>query len=653
MKHLSWLWSLWFVFFMSCSSGSNEAIDEQAAMTAYCNPLSTDHCFLPWPSSYYLKKDSSTVTGYRLNYPKEAMPKNDEGVYLDPGRFNLLDGFSIASEPVVYFKSGVSPEGLPSQKSLADSTTDKSLIWIIEYKTGKRIPLFAEIDANAQGEYIPSLIIRPQVPLEFNTRYVIVLREGLKDGQGNPLEAPRPFARLRDGEPITSDLLRGMQPAAEEIFSMLERQHISRSDVLLAWDFHTASEKAVTSNLKMMVSDAMSKIPAEGPEYSVTETIEHPDAEKEPNLLRQIEGEMVLPSFMESDDPDAWLKIDKQGKPVYRGGQRFSFRVHIPRCALKADKPLPIMFYGHALFQSPKGEMLSDAQKQLINSLCMVQASTRWLGLSEPDLAFILENVVREFSKLPRITDPMLQGHVNMHGLVKLLKSKSFLDEPAMQVNGKPVSDGKELYYVGISNGGNQGLAFLALSKDIERAATQVSAGWWSFMIRRSSNFPLFTLMLKRAYPDPLDQALLIVLSQHLWDYSDAIVFARYIKQKPLPGYGRKQLMMQESLYDDQVPNLATRAVARAVGLDGLEPMINPVYGITGKEGPLDSGYAQFNIHPPIIPPEGNIPAYKPSWKESAHEQLRFKTSAKKQMGAFLKPDGKVINVCNGTCDPD
>ena len=630
----------------SCSTEEGEK-----TLPSYCNPLSTDHCFLPWPSSFYLKKDSATETGYRVNYPKEAMAVNNEGVSVDPARYNLLDGFSVGSQAIVLFASGVSEQGLPGQGDLAKSVSDSSPIWMLSYDKGERVPLFAEIDSNAEGEEVGALIIRPQKPLEFNTRYVVVLRKGLKDRAGAPLQAPDPFRRLRDGEPSSSAELERQRGPIGEVLAFLDKQKVPRQDVVLAWDFHTTSREAVQGNVLGMVDAALAKLPAAGPAFSNLQVINF-TATEEPHLLRRIDGEFEVPSFLASDAPDSLLKLDAKGKPVYRGLQKFKFRINVPRCAETATGPLPVLIFGHGLFGSYRTETSQDYHKKLIDSLCMVEAVTTWHGLAEVDIAPIVNTAILDWSKLPRITDRLQQGHVNFQVLVELMQG-DLLKDKTLEVNGQPLTDGKELYYLGISLGGIQGVVFSALNKTITRSAVHVSAGWWSMMMQRSSNFQVFDVMLDRIYPNPTDQLINIHISQQQFDYTDPIVWGRHLLSNPLPGRPIKRIAMQESRYDDQVPNICTRAVARSIGLTALTPAVEQVYGLPQAAGPLDSAYTQFDVDPPVKPYPGNTPAPKPKKEDSAHDQVRHSDVWARQLELFFKPDGRVENPCNGACDPD
>ncbi len=629
--------------------GEEEPIEGPPA-PPHCNPLVGDHCLLPWPSSFYLAPDAATVTGHRVAYPREALPKTKGGAYLDPARYNQLDGFSIGSQILVSFKEGVSAEGLPSLADLAGSLTDASPIAILDMQEGSRVPFFAELDANGKIDEVPVLTIRPQVPLEWNRRYAVVLKVGLRDRKGVALETPAPFRRLRDGLATRDPALQKEAARIGEVLTFLEGKGFARSSVLLAWDFRTASRELVTAHLTSMVETALAKIPASGPAVTITKSVDRTVAE-DANQLREVEATFEVPSFLASEASDAWLNLDAQGKPVYRAPQKFPFTLQIPRCAESATAPLPILIFGPGLFSSTR-ELLSDLHKSYDNRFCMVGISTNWIGLSDVDLLPLAQKVITDFSNLPLITDRLQQAHVNMHTLARLAKSPSLLERDELKLGGKPIADGKQVYFLGISNGGIQGVAFSALSRDVDRFIFNVSAGWWSMMMQRSSNFALLKEMLAIIYPDAVERAELISLSQHLWDYTDPISFARHLRREPLGSFSKRKILLQEGRDDDQVPNLATRAVARAIGLDHLGPAVQPVFGLSEKSAPLEAAYVQWDMKIPNAPPATNVPAPKPKPEESAHYLPRNHEACIKQMEAFLK-SGEIVSTCSGPCDPD
>src|SRR5256885_12478186 len=88
----------------ACGGGPSGGIPDD------CNPLGGPACLQPWPSSLYLKTDPSTVTGYRLDLPTDAMPANTSDVVVDPAPFNRWDGFSPSGPILAAFSTGVSKD---------------------------------------------------------------------------------------------------------------------------------------------------------------------------------------------------------------------------------------------------------------------------------------------------------------------------------------------------------------------------------------------------------------------------------------------------------------------------------------------------------------------------------------------------------------
>jgi hypothetical protein len=85
----------------------------------------------------------------------------------------------------------------------------------------------------------------------------------------------------------------------------------------------------------------------------------------------------------------------------------------------------------------------------------------------------------------------------------------------------------------------------------------------------------------------------------------------------------------------------------RTLGAQALSPLIQPVYGLTDTPGPL-SGlvYAQWSIDPKPMPPFTDTSPID----NQAHYTMRALPKAIEQMRQFLKPNGQVINPCDGPC---
>ena len=110
--------------------------DKELSTPASCNPLGGSACVTPWPSAIYEKDDPSTETKRRLAIPKGALPKNFDGIEVNPEMYNDQDGFSYAAPQMIAFDTGVDGSTLVDAKRIADSVTDASPTVLIDMSTG-------------------------------------------------------------------------------------------------------------------------------------------------------------------------------------------------------------------------------------------------------------------------------------------------------------------------------------------------------------------------------------------------------------------------------------------------------------------------------------------------------------------------------------
>jgi hypothetical protein len=306
------------------------------------------------------------------------------------------------------------------------------------------------------------------------------------------------------------------------------------------------------------------------------------------------------------------------------------------------------MVFGHGLFGTAEGEMGSGYQRGVIDRLCMVQVGTDWIGLSETDWTSAA-NAATDLDRFPVITDRLQQAQLNFLTLAHLARTR-LKDHPAMVLDGRPLIDGQNVFYYGISQGGIEGGTFLALSPDIERGVLSVGAGIYSLMLPRSTNFKAFKIILDSTYESSRDQQLLMSLLQSYWDFSDPISFMPYLVKAPLPGPdGRtlapRRVVMQEGIGDAQVSNIATRIVVRTAGIPYVGKAVEPAFGIAEVAGPADSGYSQWDVSTMPLPPASNTP---PDSGNDVHEAVRRLDKAIEQIDLLLRADGRVVDTCGG-----
>jgi hypothetical protein len=637
-----WVGSACLLCLVAACSGA----DPVPPITAGCNPISLDSCTLPYPSSFYLTPDATTRTGVRLSFPAGFLPDRDGRPFLPPG---ALDGASPAGPILVYFKDGVLADDLPGLHRMADSLADAAPIVLLRADTGERVPYFAELDANTwpgQAGDHQALYVRPLARLAPGTRYVVAVR-GLRNAAGVPLAAPMPFRALRDRLATQRPEVTALAARYEGIFDLLAGAGYPRGDLILAWDFVTASDEVITGPLAAMRDDALARLDAGGYGYAITSVAEQPA----PELLRRVQGTFDVPWYLDGTGARARLAAGAGGPPAFQGVGSATFTLQIPRCAATTSGPLRLVVYGHGLFGTAAGELDSGYQRGYAEQLCVVQVGTDWLGLTEMDRATTLGELLADLRQIDLVTDKLMQAQVDFVVLTRLVRDV-LRQDPALTregaAGGTPVLDGSEVYYYGCSNGAIQGMAFMALTPDVARGVLDVGGGPWSLLMERSSGFAMLTPVLAVAYPDSADRALLIALWQSSFDHVDPATWGAHALRDPLGDVGPKQILLQESLGDALVPNLGTRYLARTLGLPGLAALLDPPYGIAVEAAPLPSAYTQWSVDPTPFPDDRNVPPAN----NQAHNGARALPALVEQNDAFWRPDGMVTQTCpEAGCD--
>src|SRR5207247_1408758 len=225
--------------------------------TALCGTLSGcellnvsgGHCLLPYPSSVFEASDGSTATGKRIAYLRRGMPVNNATVHIDPTPWNTLDGFSPGSMMMVVFPHGVdlAASNVPPLTNFAASLDPGSPVVLLDADSLQRIELFGENDVSLGPGNVPvspptqAFIIRPGRRLQNGHHYIVALR-GLIDQTAAPIVAEPAFQALRDGTPSGNAALEARRAHFDnDVFPPLVAAGIPRGNLIVAWDFTTAS----------------------------------------------------------------------------------------------------------------------------------------------------------------------------------------------------------------------------------------------------------------------------------------------------------------------------------------------------------------------------------------------------------------------------
>jgi len=588
-----------------------------------------NECALPFPSNALTVPDATTVTGRRVELPSATMPANSGGTPLDTDRHNRNDGFSPGSA-ALFLLPGLDPEAskLPPVTDLAASLADDSGSVVIDATTGERWAHWAELDANASDPTRQGTFIRPAVNYDNGHRIVIGLR-GLVDDAGAPIEPTDAFVAYRDRLETDDPLVEARRPAMEQVFADLAAAGVPRHDLVMAWDFTVISEQSLTDPLFAMTADALAQQGATAPAYSISDVTDDPARNR-----RVINGTYEIPLYLTGDGgPGNGLNLVSDSDiPVRNGTWTAPFRCQLPLTVTPTDAG-PGVVYGHGLLGT--GRQATSSGPTALSQRNFVVCGTDLIGMAEEDVPNAIASL-NDAGNFFTLAERLMQGHVNEVFLGRLLAHPDgFAADPDFIVDGRGALDVSRTYFYGISQGGIMGPATTAISPDIDRGV-----------------YGTFQLVFDPAYPDKLDQALVILANQMLWDRGEGNGYAALFDD-PRDDMAPKRGLLHLALADHQVSNVAADVMARTMGASVVWPAVAP-----GRSSDVEPFWDIPRID--AYPFEGSATVMWDSGAplgpltntsdftgEDPHGDPRTEPAAVDQIAHFLLT-GEVIDTCGG-----
>ena len=594
---------------------------------------------MPWPSSAYLVDDATTETGYRVEMPAEAMPVNADGYPVDQTLFNFYDGFPVAGTIIAAFDTGVSAEGLPPHTDMAIAMEPSASVIVVNMTTGEKLPIFAEPDMNAEVPEERALLIRPLMRMDSKTRYAVGIRTTVKAADGTDLPVPDGFAKILAGKSINHPLAARVEGGYDDIFASLAAAGMPKEELVLAWDFRTASDEFLTQDLLSMRDQALAAFDPATFTHELTEQSNDNPAE----VLRVITGSYQTPNFL--INPESDLSITNRndgGVPTLVDTGTANLGAIIPKCAETATLPLPVTIFGHGMFGNAADSLDYDFLQQLANDECSVVIGGDWIGLTNRQFAAVAF-AMNDINRAIPLTDKLSQGVINFIMLQKTIRGP-LLDADLFKVNGVSVLDPDRVGYFGASLGGIMGGVYMSYDPDVTRGALGVPGGPWNLLYERSVFWPPLKVTMKGAYPNPWDYQQNIALFGMLFEKVDPMTTAHRIRVDPLPGTPIKQILVYMALGDALVSNIASDVLARTLDLPVVGPSVGIPYGMADSTEVLTSGYTIFDESPEVVPPLDN--KLEDFEYNDTHQDVHEWGAVTRQVFRFLT-EGVIENECS------
>ncbi|MFT4625036.1 MAG: hypothetical protein ACI8PZ_003702 [Myxococcota bacterium] len=554
----------------------------------------------------------------RLALAPEHLPP-PSGAPFPVERLNWRSGFSVV-QPSVLVHRDLTADGLPT----ADTEPGEGSVVIVDRTDGRFVWCLAELDAHEGAAADPSLIVRPLEAIPIGHEVVVAVLDPV-------MSRPARFDALVSGSPPAS-----LAVHADHYISLLDdlaALGVPADSVALAWDFPVGDGTAPLRSALAQVTT---------PSVYAFDRVRDADTgvSVPPHTWRAYEGTFQAVDFL-VDDARLDLAADGAVRPT--GVVDVPMYVHVPESVRSAvPGSVPVLLFGHGIFSRP-GFYLDEADDPsdllaLADEGGFIVVATDWRGLSWDDRVEAIE-AAQDFSKIEVVTDRLVQAQANVASLVALVEEGGLLDDPLLAApGGEPLARPGSLYYYGISLGGIEGAVFLAQDPPVQAGVLHVGGAMWSTMLERSSNWPAFELFLVASVPVASERQRLYALSQLLWDPVDPMSWVDQL--------GSKSFLLQESVGDEQVPNLTTEAFARSVGLPLVGPAVTApaaVEVVAGPLGPGSRGMTQFD-------PEVPLPATtnRPAEVSGAHHAPRLWLGTRRQTLDHLAQgsEGQIVHHC-------
>jgi hypothetical protein len=671
---------------------------------AHCDPIGgwhpgdgTHDCMLPFPNNNFTVHDDSSVTGRRVQINPHAIPTDRVGKAIEPFQWNRNDGFSVGAQLLAYVpgmtkNSDLGRSKIPRVDTIANYARPDAGVVVIDAKSGKRWPVWAEVDQytdeatppeSRSGMIEQDLMIHPAINFRPNRQYIVALRHLVLDN-GTTAKPNAAYKAYRDGTAPKSD---PRTAHFNRLFHKLGKAGIDRQSTYLAWDFTTASTRNTTGRLLSMRNDTFArlgdknltdgKVQGAAPKFQVNKVIANPSD----GIAREVKGRFSVPCYIAPNCVPTGAFLLRQG--LYGTPQKVPAATQHAKfiCIVPKGHRLRPSLYGHGLFGGA-GEVEAGNVETMAATHHVMECATNWFGMATQDVPNAIVDLA-DLSRFNTLIDRVQQGELDFLVLARLMiHSHGLCSNAAFQhADGSCVIDRRTAYYDGNSQGGIYGGVVCAVIPDARRCVLGVPGQDYGVLLPRSSDYVStgtsivnpndptdvsYSPAFDTSYPDQSQRMLILDLIQMLWDRGDPEGYAAHMADRPLAGTPSHHVLLQMAWGDHQVTNIEAETEARTLGAVLVTPALvasregrwrDPFWGLppmTGHRydgsalvvfdpGPVRTvGQDVFGTDPPPRSDRPNRSGVDP------HGGPRSAVCGQAQKSAFLKPGGVVTLPCGG-----
>ncbi|MEL6342252.1 MAG: hypothetical protein AAFV53_03915 [Myxococcota bacterium] len=506
---------------------------ERAPLSAECDDADSIRCLLPWPSNVYTVEDETTPTGLRLSVAAVDVLEDEDLSFL-----NTADGFSRLSPVITGFALSLDPNTLDGAIQVFNAQPDHP-----DY--GQPVGLLVEMVEEPAKTLLQGF---PQVAMAENADHVAVVMNTLTDDGGAPVAADRHTRVALGLDEPGSTAEQALADYHAPTRALLDDAGVDLYAVARVWDFTTRSDDAMMARLKKMTTLAQDA--ADG--LSVVIDSSTPSAD--PNIAAVVMGRLQgVPQFFDGER----ITFGEDGLPVPVGEREVVFRAVLP-----ADPPLPALpvLYGHGM----GGDVTDSALDDDLAAEGVVKINLAFEGWGGVEVVTSFAEIAQGVGGTSTVVYRQMQSLTNAAAI------RTALDGPlalALEDAGGFTMATDDPIYLGGSLGGISGAVLVPVLDDLRYAVLNVPGGCWSQMMLGSDYYKDYLRpLLVGNFGDMFDVHRIIAMEQSVLDDMDGAAWGGALSDD--------LMLLQESIGDPIVPNIATEILARSIGASSIGPTI-------------------------------------------------------------------------------
>lgn len=549
--------------------GADAAPGDAGPVDAASDAEVTDGVVLLWdapageldafPDDSFTRDDPGARTGLRVELTAERVPLVAESPPLFRQMFETmtaLDGFGLTAGLYLRFDADLDPATLAGEVHLVCETAGGPAAWPFEHRL---------VD-EAEDVVGQTLVVEPIRPLPPATRCLFALSDGARGADGRAVVGS---AAMRAALAGRGDDRVGPRMAAAGDTLVALGAIGAASEVVGAVVFTTQS---VHEDALAIAADVAGHAVVARPETSCT------------SETTWVRCEGSYPS-VDYRGPDGVIAEEQPPETPATYDVRFTAWLPLERPGPFGGDALPTVVFGHGLGgDRGQAEALADVAAPMGIATIAIDALSHGdhpTATQDVDLLRILDFFgidVDAQTFLPLVMrDHFRQSTYDKLQLLRLL-------EGGLDLDGDEAADldPARLAYLGVSLGGIMGPELLALAPALQVGVLIVPGGRVGSIV---SDGEMFSILIDAMRPEGTtdgDLERFFPILQTILDRGDAAVWATGLLDAPdarPPGLppSAPHLLLGMVIDDDTVPNVSTRALARAYGIPLVPPVLQPI----------------------------------------------------------------------------